>query len=203
MAAPASKTIANLNGKWTLNKTLSDSTEPALALQGIGWLLRKAISAATITITAKQYKDENPPHATHIDIEQLASGLKGTAESRTLDWAPREHKDWLFGRVEGRSRFLSLTEAAALVAEGGAARVEGWADSDFLALDWLDGEGERVGPAGEGLMLSFVRADAGWIAAQFWGFQDVGGERRYVRNVTVSKEGKFENFKMVYDWVSE
>ncbi|RYC54577.1 hypothetical protein CHU98_g11632, partial [Xylaria longipes] len=78
MAAPATKTIGDLSGKWVLNKTLSDPTDPALALQGVGWLLRKAIGAATIHISVTQYVDDGG--VTHIDIDQSASGLSSTRE---------------------------------------------------------------------------------------------------------------------------
>ncbi|KAI1437638.1 hypothetical protein GGR50DRAFT_692153 [Xylaria sp. CBS 124048] len=232
MAAPASKTIADLSGKWTLNKSLSDSTDPALTLQGVSWLIRKGIGAATIAITVKEYVEESPSPSsesspptdsttttttttatgtataakkpiTHIDIDQTASGLKGTAERRVLDFQPREHRDWIFGRVEGRSRFISVADFASLVAAEVQKKEGGWADSEFLVLDWIDDAKERAGPDGEALMMSFVTADAGWTAVQGWGFQMIGGERRYVRNVTVSKDGKYENFKMIYDFVSE
>ncbi|RWA03769.1 hypothetical protein EKO27_g11331, partial [Xylaria grammica] len=104
--------------------------------------------------------------------------------------------DWLFGRVHGRSKFATPAELAALLAPEGEARKEGWVDSDFLAQDWLEeGEGKFV--------LNHVHADAGWFATQVWGFQEIGGERRYVRNVVVAKGDKFESFKMIYDFVSE
>ncbi|KAI1112046.1 hypothetical protein F5Y14DRAFT_285961 [Nemania sp. NC0429] len=198
MAAPPSKTTSNLNGQWVLNKTLSDPTDPALALQGVGWLIRKGIGAARITITAKQYVDDGEAGTTHIDIGQSASGLSSTQENRTLDWSARPHKDWLFGAVEGRSKFVTRAELAALVgADDGEARREGWVDSDYLARDWEEEEGEGK------YIFSNVVAEAGWFATQVWGFQVIGGERRYVRNVVVAKGEKFENFKMVYDFVSE
>ncbi|KAI1752038.1 hypothetical protein F4782DRAFT_530981 [Xylaria castorea] len=200
MAAPASKTVGDLSGKWVLNKTLSDPTDPALALQGIGWLLRKAIGAATITIAATQYVDDAA--TSHIDIDQSASGLSSTHEARVLDWTGREHKDWLFGKVEGKSRFVTAAELASFVDEDGEARREGWIDSAFLAEDWIENqEGEGKGPKGETLILNYVKAEAGWFATQVWGFQDIGGERRYVRNVVVAKGSKFENFKMIYDFI--
>ncbi|KAI0546816.1 hypothetical protein F4679DRAFT_575241 [Xylaria curta] len=199
MAAPASKTIGDLNGKWTLNKTLSDPTDPALALQGIGWLLRKGIGAATVTIVAKQYIDD--AGTTHIDIDQSASGLSSTREARVLDWTGREHKDWLFGKVEGKSRFITADELASFVAEDGEARKEGWVDSASLAEDWIENqEAEGKGPKGETNILNHVKAEAGWFATQVWGFQDIGGERRYVRNVVVAKGDTFESFKMIYDF---
>ncbi|KAI0505106.1 hypothetical protein F5B22DRAFT_537032 [Xylaria bambusicola] len=197
MAAPASKTVTNLNGTWVLNKTLSDPTDPALSLQGVGWLLRKGISAATVTIVVKQYPDPETSTTT-IDIDQSASGVTSTKELRRLDWNSREHKDFLFGRVHGRSKYITLSELKALISPEGEARKEKWVENDFLAEDWLETDGE------EGkLVLSHVVADAGWFATQVWGFQDVGGERRYVRNVVVAKEDTFVNFKMIYDFVSE
>ncbi|KAI8947992.1 hypothetical protein F4801DRAFT_558631 [Xylaria longipes] len=199
MAAPATKTIGDLSGKWVLNKTLSDPTDPALALQGVGWLLRKAIGAATIHISVTQYVDDGG--VTHIDIDQSASGLSSTREARTLDWTAHAHKDWLFGQVEGKNRFISAADAAALVAADGEARRERWVDSAFLAEDWLEGEAEGKGPQGETHILGHVKAEAGWFATQIWGFQDIGGERRYVRNVVVAKGDKFESFKMIYDFV--
>ncbi|KAI2626314.1 hypothetical protein GGS21DRAFT_268074 [Xylaria nigripes] len=196
MAAPASKTVHNLSGKWTLNKALSDSTDPPLALQGIGWILRKGIAAASVLLTVKQYTDD--AGTSHIDIDQVASGLKGTSELRVLDWTEREHKDWIFGRVDGKSRFITLSELTALVAPDGQARKEKWCDSDYLVRDWIsDAEGNTE------FVISFVRADAGWTTLQVWGFQMVGGERRYTRNIAVAKGDKFENFRLVFDSVPE
>ncbi|KAL7628746.1 hypothetical protein AAE478_000261 [Parahypoxylon ruwenzoriense] len=227
MAAPASKTIGDLNGKWVLNKALSDSVEPALALQGVGWLVRKAIGSATVTLHVKQYKAApspidsssstpasappaaDAPLATHIDIQQTvgAAGLKGTAEHRCLDYEFRDHSDWLFGHVQGRSRFVAAAELRSLVGEGSEAREKKWVDGgdpDFAARDWVEGDAENAGPAGESHILSFVQSlDAAWTALQVWGFQDVGGERRYVRNVVVANGDKYVSFKMVYDWVPE
>ncbi|KAI0199086.1 hypothetical protein F4808DRAFT_219919 [Astrocystis sublimbata] len=200
MAAPATKTIGDLSGKWVLNKTLSDPTDPALALQGIGWLLRKGISAATVTIAVKQYVDASSK-VTRIDVDQSASGLSSTHEARTLDWSSRSHKDWLFGAVEGRSKFISSSELSALVAADGEARKEGWVDSAFLSEDWLEGDEEQKGDEGKSHVISHVKAEAGWFATQIWGFQNIGGERRHVRNVVVSKGDKFVSFKMIYDFV--
>ncbi|KAI2782355.1 hypothetical protein F4815DRAFT_443352 [Daldinia loculata] len=212
MAAPASKTIGDLNGKWVLNKTLSDPVDPALSLQGVSWLVRKAIGAATVTLATKQYQGPaTPPNTTstelvtRIDIQQIATaGVKGTAENRCLDYEFREHSDWLFGRVRGRSRWIGSEELAAHVGPDGEARKTGVVEDDFAARDWLEGEEEKGGPLGETHILNHVESlDAGWTALQVWGFQNVGGERRYVRNVVVAKDGTFVNFKMVYDWVPE
>ncbi|KLU85318.1 hypothetical protein MAPG_04346 [Magnaporthiopsis poae ATCC 64411] len=109
MAAPPSKTLRDLNGKWVMNKTLSDSTEPALALQGIGWLYLK----------------------------------------------------------------------------------RGW-----IGADQPGGDDEHVESLAESV-------DNGWVALQIWGFQLVGGERRYVRNIVVTKGSEKVEMRLVYDWAGE
>ncbi|KAH9900451.1 hypothetical protein F4778DRAFT_738993 [Xylariomycetidae sp. FL2044] len=211
MAAPASKTIGDLNGKWFLNKSISDDVNPALSLQGIGWLTRKAIGVASVTLHVKQYQAPPKPPATstdpvtHIDIQQVATGgLKGTNEERCLDFEFREHKDWLFGRVKGQSKWMSAEELQSIVAAGSEAMTKGWIENDFLLKDWLLDDAEKTGPNGEPFIYNHVESlDAGWTGTQVWGFQTIGGERRYARNVVIAKDGTFVNFKMIYDWLPE
>jgi hypothetical protein len=45
--------------------------------------------------------------------------------------------------------------------------------------------------------------DNGWTATQIWGFKVVEGERKYVRNVVIAKEGERVELQLVYDWLSE
>ncbi|KAI9834748.1 MAG: hypothetical protein M1819_002834 [Sarea resinae] len=144
MAAPESKTLADLSGDWVMDKTLSDDPDPILALQGVGWFLRTAISLATITLHIKQYTDDE--NTTHIDIEQTATGgISGTTENRKLDWQFREHTDGIFGHVQGKSRWITLEEV----------------DDEFLKKGWLAEIQEN------GAIESFVESlDSGWTADQ-------------------------------------
>ncbi|RYP63810.1 hypothetical protein DL771_009093 [Monosporascus sp. 5C6A] len=213
MAAPANKNIGDLNGKWVLNKILSDPTDAALALQGVGWMLRTALGYATITLGVHQYTGPpKPPStstepATHVDIDQTVSGgIKGNTELRCLDWEQRAHSDYLFGTVRGQSRWVAggdeLARVVAEVEPAGAAYLKGGADQG----EWLEDEAERGGPGGETHILSFARnvdEDRGWTATQVWGFQKVGGERRYVRLIVVAKGEELVNMKMVYDYTPE
>jgi hypothetical protein len=185
MAAPASKTIADLSGKWQMNKTYSDPVDPALSLQGIGWLTRKAIGAATVTLHATHYTDDEGK--VHVDIDQtVTGGLKGTSEKRCLDNEFRDHKDWMFGHVKGQSKYIAAEEVS----------------DEFLKKGWLEGEEEKKGPNGESHILSYVESyDAGWTARQIWGFQTVEGERRYCRNIVVTKGAEKVEMRLVYDYL--
>jgi hypothetical protein len=165
-----------------------------LALQGIGWLTRRAIAWATITLHTKQYVSsggDEDDGVTHIDIEQTATGgIQGTTEQRTLDWRERAHEDHLFGALKARSRWTD-------VADDGV-----WGALDpFLVDGWLEGEGERGGPAGERHVQSWaVNEERGWTAEQIWGFAVVEGERYYVRRVVVTKDETVLKVRTVYDW---
>ncbi|KAL2757660.1 hypothetical protein ACRALDRAFT_1068195 [Sodiomyces alcalophilus JCM 7366] len=195
MAAPPNKTIGDLSGRWVMNTTLSDSPEPALALQGVSWMVRKAIGLATLTLHVKQYEGPPKPPSTstdpvvHIDITQTATaGIKGTTENRCVDTEWREHSDWLFGNCRAYSAWRSLDEI----------------EAPFLKQGWLTGDAEAKGPGGKSLLMSHVEnVDDGWTATQIWGFQDFNGERRYARNIVVSKGDQKVEIRLVYDWLGE
>ncbi|KAI4149087.1 MAG: hypothetical protein LQ340_004792, partial [Diploschistes diacapsis] len=152
------------------DKTLSDDFDPILALQGMGWLTRKAIGLATVTQSIKHYSSSPSPSSSagakgtvHIDTEQtVTGGISASPEYRVLDWQERPHSDRIFGELVGRSRYVD--PRALPDAELGA-------DKDWLAGGW-DEEGEKV----ESLVEN--RA-AGWTAVQIWGFAVVEGKRRH------------------------
>lgn len=141
----------------------------------------------------KQY--EGPPKppststetATHIDIQQIATaGMKGTREERCLDTVFRPHSDWIFGNVKGQSKWLALDEVT----------------DDFLKSGWLTTDAEKTGPGGKDHILSFVEnLDNGWTAEQIWGFMEIEGERRYVRNIVIRKKDERVNLRLVYDYL--
>jgi len=192
MAAPPSKTLKDLNGTWVMSKDLSDNVEPALALQGISWFIRKAVGLSTVTLHVKQY--EGPPSppsedskpATHIEIEQTATGgIKGTTENRCLDQTWREHSDWMFGTVRGQSSWIAAADI----------------DDPYLRDRWEEGDAEKVGPGGESHIRSYVESVSdGWTALQIWGFQVVNGARMYCRNIVVAKGSERVQMRLVYSY---
>ena len=180
MAAPPEVTINDLTGKYVMitptaptphtpshsrrarcpahhdqNKTRSTDTDAILALQGIGWFVRKTIALATITLAIRQYPDAADPSVMHIDIAQtLTGGIGATPEARVLDWTLRPHHDGIFGDLKGKSRFVGVGK---LKEEGG------WDDVEWLSEGW-EGGGER-------LVQSWVANEgSGWTANQvrYW-----------------------------------
>jgi len=166
----------------TQNKPLSDDPDPVLALQGIGWLVRKAISMMSVQLDIKSYQDSDG--LWHIDVEQPgAAGIKGTTELRTIDGKPADHEDHIFGHVVGTTTWGKVGD---FKDDGG--------DESYLKADWLDDE----------ILVNKVEATNGWTATQIWGFQNVnvGGvtERRYARNIIVKKKDKQVKARLIYDY---
>jgi len=185
MAAPAASTVKNLNGQWTMNKSESDPTDPILSLQGIGWILRKAIGSMTVTLNITQTTEPDGTVILKI-VQPGPAGFKGTEENRHLppdnDLLWRDHEDHIFGHVKGFSRFFKLTDLA---------------DTDehekFLKAGWLD-EPEFI--------ETYVESQGNdWTARQLWGFAEVGGVRKYVRKVVVKKGKEFKHARLVYDFI--
>jgi hypothetical protein len=166
---------------------LSDSPEPILRAQGIGYLTRKGVSLAAIHLNIKQYEhvptSSTTGEVTCIESTQTASGLKSTKEIRYLDNEFRNHYDWLFGTVKAQARWVAL---------------EGIEDA-VLKEGWLvEGEGNGF------VFCHAVSQENGWTATQIWGFQVVEGERRYCMRVAVtSKGGQKAQARFVYDYQLE
>lgn len=220
MATPADKTIKNLNGSWIIDKSISTPTENVLKLQGLGWVLRKAIGVATITLHIHTYSDTEDAKILHVDIDQtVTGGIKGTTEIRVTDGKERDHKDHIFGNNKGQS---FLTRGAkgedgkvrpkfevrskvgneaddAKVAKflRGEISTDGSASEGFV----VDDEGEEYGE-GEGLYLQswVTNLDSGWTAEQIWGFEIVNGERRHARRIAVVKDGQYELAHLIYSY---
>ncbi len=176
------------------NKQLSGDVEAGLVLQGVSWMMRKTIGIATITLDVEQSVQEPlPPSeskepATVIIIKQtIAGGIPGTTETRCLDWVYRNHSDRIFGDVKGRSQWIA------------AANIE----DASLAKGWIEDEAEAAGPNGETHVYSIAesQAEGSWVAQQVWGFQTVDGERRYARNVVITKGDERVEFRVVYDFL--
>jgi hypothetical protein len=159
-----------------------------LALQGVGWLTRKAIGLATVTQHLKQSPTtgEDGKPTTQIDIEQFATaGVKGSTEKRTLDWQYRGHTDWLFGTLQGRSRYNTLQ---AILEESKGKTIEE-EDAKYLAEGWLQETEEG----------------AKWTGWQIWGFASINGERRLTRRFAIRRKNADEvvRIRLTYDWVGE
>lgn len=166
------------------NRAQSGDFDRILQLQGVGWLSRQAlrVSSITVTITIKQYDDEEGLN--HLDAEQqLSGGIKSTPEPRTIDWKVRTNHDATLGDVLGRTR---VVESKNLEAEFGKD------DVAFLGEGWDSQE----------QIQSFLKNEKkGWTTNQIWGFQSIEGARKHVRKVVVRKGTDVAQAVLIYDWL--
>lgn len=183
MAAPPSKTLQALSGKWQLNKSCSDDFASVLALQGVNMLIRKAATAASIHLNIVQTDEQSIKMA-----QSVTSGnIPGTTEDYTLDWEWRTNHDSFFGDVSGRSRWVSVEQSR---------------QTEVLG----DGEGEWIEGDSDGKLIEAEgkKEDGEWRAHHLWGFEQVDGQRRHTRRVYVeNKKGENIRVRMVYDFMGE
>ncbi|KIJ21883.1 hypothetical protein PAXINDRAFT_165242 [Paxillus involutus ATCC 200175] len=187
MAAPPNVTTKAMSGKFVMNKSLSDSTDEILRLQGVSWLKRQAISTFTLTLSIKHTTDD--AGVEHVDIDQtLSGGISATSENRILDWQERPDEDDIFGAVVGKSRRSPVEELT----------------DEFLKKDWTQDTID------DGVVLATAWSDPDknkltWEVNQTWGFSVVNGERRYVRRTAFTSSDKQDGpilARLVYNYVS-
>lgn len=141
---------------------------------------------------------EDGQPTTQIVIDQLVTGgLKGSTEKRTLDWHFRVHSDWLFGTLQGRSRYTTLANVLEESKVQGGVTEE---DAKYLAEGWLKETEEGD------IVESFVdNEDNKWTGWQIWGFAEIGGERKLTRRFAIRRKDRDEvvRVRLVYDYTGE
>ncbi|KAJ5937891.1 hypothetical protein N7454_004233 [Penicillium verhagenii] len=126
MATPSEITISGSSyaGKWVIDKRLSAPPDPVWKVQGIKWVLRKAVALAEVTmhISVSSSSDSHssnvaaaagsqliPHEKLHLSVLQIPTGgLAQIPEQRILDWnEPVYLRDFLFGERQCRNRFVT------------------------------------------------------------------------------------------------
>ncbi|KAG9314246.1 hypothetical protein JVU11DRAFT_5033 [Chiua virens] len=184
MAAPSEVTTKAMSGKFLMNKSLSDSFDEILQLQGVSWLTRRAISLFNVVLVIKHTTDEAGLEQIDID-NKVSGGVNASSEDRTLDWVERDEDDNIFGRVIGKARRIPVEEIT----------------DEFLKKDWTQDTIDND------IVLTDSWSTPGknnykWRAIQTWGFAMVNGERRYVRHTTFTSDKRQNpiHTRLVYDY---
>ncbi|KAJ3793525.1 hypothetical protein GGU11DRAFT_850258 [Lentinula aff. detonsa] len=182
MAVPASMTTLNLSGKFSINKTLSHPPEEILELQGVALLKRKAMGAATLTVTVKHNKNDSGEEC--LSLEQTIAGFDlGEPEVKVLNWVEQTRDTKLIGTVVTKAKRVKVDEV----------------ENAYLKEEWSADTLEN------GCILVHV-APAGtesWSAEQTWGIGEVNGERRHVRRIAFAGPNKKLEHRFVYDYLGE
>ncbi|KIY45755.1 hypothetical protein FISHEDRAFT_60894 [Fistulina hepatica ATCC 64428] len=176
MAVPADLTTKDLSGKFTLNRSLSGDSANMLELQGVSWIKRKVINAASITIKVQHTRSEDGLET--LVVEQ------GNADERDLNWTEKATNHPAFGHIVGKARRIKLEEL----------------DVPFLKEGWTSDTLEN-GVINWYVQSDPTKGDTVWITNQTWGIEEIDGVRRYVRHVKFTgPKGEDIESKMVYDY---
>ncbi|RPD69745.1 hypothetical protein L226DRAFT_616670 [Lentinus tigrinus ALCF2SS1-7] len=185
MAAPAEMSSKDFSGKFVMNKTLSENQQDILKAQGVSWTMRKTLSLAVPHLAMKHYTSASGVE--HIEVEQTVPGLRSSSEHRVLDWSQKKVDSPLFGALVSQNRRVKASEV-----EAGA----GWLTEGLLPESFVDGT----------VVHTLAQGDLGkggetWRMEQTWGFENIGGAKRYVRRAyLVDAKGEAVQGRLVYDY---
>lgn len=123
--------------------------EDILRIQGVPWVLRKAITLATVTLSIKHHSDKWGLERIEV-VNTLTGGIPGNTELSVLDWTDRSHEDHVFGKVLGRAKRVDLADTV---------------EDPYLKEGWSVSQGETEG----GVLLFYdesVVENRRWTAEQ-------------------------------------
>ncbi|KAL2855608.1 hypothetical protein BJX68DRAFT_263965 [Aspergillus pseudodeflectus] len=211
MAATNGISIRNLNGNWVMDKARSTNVDAVFKLQGVGWVTRKAIAAATPSLKITQWSDADSVGSSSSAAEwmllepALAGVLKPAPEKRSMTWTEAEYNDSLFGRVVIRSQYISGEKTS-----DGRVRPLVKFQTMNLGADAESVLGEPVivsqdeafpDTVEKAFIHDFVRSvDSGWTAEQIWAVELVGEEVILSRRAVVAKGSSTESARVIYTY---
>ncbi|KAH8697704.1 hypothetical protein BGW36DRAFT_379263 [Talaromyces proteolyticus] len=179
--------IHDLSGSWVM--------------QGIAWITRKAIAAATTTLKITQGSDTDGSTSARTEWMRLepalTGGLKGIPENRPLTWAEFEHNDTLFGPVIIRSHYIAGVKISDRRFRPVVELQTKAAGSNMAVMNL---EVEAVEETVEKAFIhDFVRSvNSGWAAEQIWAVEIIGEEQFLTRRIVVVKGTATELARVFY-----
>ncbi|KAL3467930.1 hypothetical protein BJX64DRAFT_282818 [Aspergillus heterothallicus] len=225
VSPPATLSIRDLNGDWTIDKANTENLDAALKLQGIGWLRRKAVTSGTITLKITQTATSTNPAdpsasggsggTTEPPVQlMMQQGLRGifpgVEQTRALDWSEHAHVDAVSGAaITVRSRFVrGIRGGDGKVRPEVAGSVETAVKKDEVegylgkGVELVGGgEEEEGGVLERAFVQDFISGGGeGWTAEQIWAVEKLGGEARLTCKAVAAKGSTIEKAVLVYQF---
>lgn len=189
MATPDSFTGYLNPGKFVMRQDLSGNSDPILAAQGVGFLKRKAIGMATVTVVNTNRTE--PDGTVVVKSASSASGIPGATEELFLGAGPKKSDHSVYGKI--------ITTAEPKKPE----EIEEKYLTEGYLPESLDADGKLL------YIYSVSDKEAGnkydWTGVLTSGFQNVvvngKSEKRWVRlNWFKDNKGFESKIRLVYDY---
>ncbi|KAL4963694.1 uncharacterized protein BDV14DRAFT_190789 [Aspergillus stella-maris] len=214
MAIPSDITLKTLNGSWTLDKSVSDSSDSILRLQGVSWLTRKAISAATLTLhfTSSSIETEDGTEIPQLTMRQtLTGGIPGSTEERVMDWVERMRSNHVYGDVLSKSKLVKGVEGesgavkpeievqSSLKDEGVKGKIREFLTGGTGYLPTASEEDEKNKDLADLYIHDFGRSEkSGWTVEQIWALETINFQSYLTRRIAAVRGDEVELARLVY-----
>ncbi|KAL4957565.1 hypothetical protein BDW69DRAFT_191535 [Aspergillus filifer] len=221
MSIPAEIALKTLKGSWTLDKSVTDSSDSILRLQGVSWLTRRAISVATQTLhfNSSTIQNEGGTQIPQLTMRQtLTGGIPGSTEERVMDWFERLRSNHVYGNILSKSKLVKgivdgsgtlkpeIQVQSQVKDEKAAAKIKEFLMSGSIYLSTANGKNEAETSLKEYEDLyihDFGRSEkAGWTAEQIWTFETINSQPYLTRRIAVVKGEEVELARLVYKFYS-
>lgn len=206
MACPKDVTMQDLSGRWTLNTKLSDNIDPMLALQGVSWLARTALSLTTVKLQIKHYHsdDASPGPAINTTTTATTPTQAGPAQPSSAKAGDTPAKDTAKEPtgVKGKGKteqveHIDIAQTMSGIPSSHEHRVLDWTlrKSSNAVFGEVEGRSRRI-PTPKEITQSLTDGDAatrawmaeGWSPAPAAAVDGGGGEEGFVQSYVRSLE---------------
>ena len=152
--------------------------------QGIPWIVRKVISAASLELSFQQDLPENEDTPTRFSVKQtVRPGGFDSVNEYILDGKTRYDTVPIFGEVSATNSYVT--------------------QGDVTDEDSLGREVERIsGEQRIGILEIACGVHTGWTSRTLWGFETIEGRRHFCKYATTTKDDQKTMARMVFDYIS-
>ncbi|KAJ5327636.1 hypothetical protein MYU51_009415 [Penicillium brevicompactum] len=197
--------IPDLTGTWVFNRKLSDDPDEVFALQGVHWVIRKALRHArlslelcqtTVTVEGVSKDDdhngvrtapESLKAVTTLQVKQIVNpGGFDSQGSYTVDGSTQDLSVPVFGDIRTQLSFIEIGE----IEEQSIRR--GFEISGY--------KGKVIQELASDNSKAAARSNTKeWEAEVIWAFEIIEGKEHLTRNVSMAGNEKKIIARMVYD----
>ncbi|KAJ5747126.1 uncharacterized protein N7511_008822 [Penicillium nucicola] len=189
MSAPDSNTLPDITGTWILNRKHSTDPEEVFALQGVPWIIRKALKHARLSLQLWQTTTDavsggetdstsSSESVTRLRLKQVVSpGSFDSEGAYPVDGTPQELSLPIFGDLTMRLQFINTSD---------------------IIEDTLREKLIKSSINAEVIQEIAKNTTKGWDAEVIWGFEEIEGNKYLTRNISTTKGNDKVIARMVY-----